>query len=180
MKNSLAIAAISEFTHEIAQSPEEAIATYGVSVNWESGTRTRVKTLPMTLGEHRINRDFEWLIDEPRQLVGTNQAPNPQEQLLGALGACVTVAFTVGATLLKVQLESLKVNVTSELDLAGFLSVDSQSAVGALAINVDIEVAGDGTQEQFEFLRAQAISHSPNAMTLMQGAEIKSSLTLNN
>ena len=179
MRNSIPLSAISEFANEIKQSPVEGIAKYGVELNWESATRSRVKALPMQLGEHIVNRQFEWIIDEPRQLLGTNQAPNPQEYLLSGLGACMMVAFTVGATIMKIQLDELKITVKGELNLAGVLNVDDCAPVGFKSITYTIDVSGDGTPEQFEELRQNAIKHSPNAMTLANGTELNGQLRVN-
>jgi uncharacterized OsmC-like protein len=178
MRNSISVSALSEYVNEITEFPAEGIAKYGVELNWETGTRSRVKALTMEIGPHVVSRDFEWTIDEPRQLLGTNQAPNPQEYLLSGMGACILVGFTVGASIMEVQLESLKVTVKGELNLAGFLGVDESAPIGFKTINYLIEVSGDGTAEQFEQLREKAISHSPNAMTIMKGADLQGELVI--
>jgi uncharacterized OsmC-like protein len=178
MRNSIPVSALSEYVNEIKEFPAEGIAKYGVELNWETGTRSRVKALTMEVGPHRVNRDFEWVIDEPRQLLGTNQAPNPQEYLLSGMGACILVGFTVGASIMEIQLESLKVTVKGELNLAGFLGVDENAPIGFKTIQYLIEVSGDGTNEQFQELREKAISHSPNAMTIMKGADLQGELVI--
>ena len=38
-------------------------------------------------------RDHVWNADEPIEVRGTDQAPNPYEMLLGALGACTTLTL---------------------------------------------------------------------------------------
>lgn len=179
MRNSIPVSALSEYVNEVKESPEEGIAKYGVELNWETGTRSRAKALPMEVGPHVVSRDFEWVIDEPRQIMGTNQAPNPQEYLLSGIGACILVAFTVGASMMEIQLETLKVTVRGNLNLAGFLEVNPQATIGFDTLNYTIEVAGDGTAEQFEELRNKALSHSPNAMTIMQGAKLEGELIVN-
>lgn len=178
MRNSIAVSALSEYVNEIKEFPAEGIAKYGVELNWESGTRSRVKALSMEIGPHIVNRDFEWIIDEPRQLLGTNQAPNPQEYLLSGMGACILVGFTVGASIKEIQLESLRVTVKGELNLAGFLGVDENAPIGFKQLQYLIEVSGDGTEQEFEELRQVAISHSPNAMTIMKGADIQGDLII--
>lgn len=178
MRNSISVSALSEYVNEIKEFPAEGIAKYGVELNWETGTRSRVKALTMEVGPHRVNRDFEWVIDEPRQLLGTNQAPNPQEYLLSGMGACILVGFTVGASIMEIQLESLKVTVKGELNLSGFLGVDENAPIGFKTIQYLIEVSGNGTDEQFQELREKAISHSPNAMTIMKGADLQGELVI--
>src|SRR5215470_9104143 len=98
MRNSISVSALSEFVNEVREVPEEGAASYGVRLDWESGARARVQAKTMTLGPHRISRSFSWKADEPRQLLGTNHAPNPQELLLSGLGACIMVSFMAGAS----------------------------------------------------------------------------------
>lgn len=178
MRNGIPAAGLSELAHEIRDNPRQGIATYGVSVRWLSGTRAQVSTLPMSIGAHRVNRDFSWMIDEPRQLGGANHAPNPQEYLLSGLGACLMVGFAVGATVMGIQLSTLEVEVRSTLDLAGFLDARKGAPVPMTGIEYTIKVEGDGTPEQYERLRQQAEAHSPNAMSLLQGVPLSGRLTV--
>jgi uncharacterized OsmC-like protein len=178
MRNGISAAGLSELAHEIRDNPRQGIASYGVTVRWLSGTRAQASTLPMTIGAHRVNRDFGWLIDEPRQLGGSNHAPNPQEYLLSGLGACLMVGFAVGATVLGVQLSMLEVEVRSALDLAGFLAARADAPVAMSRIDYTIRVEGDGTPEQYERLRRQAEAHSPNAMSLAGGVPLAGRIEL--
>lgn len=178
MRNNISVTALSEYVNEIKQSPEEAIAKYGVELDWQSGTRSLAKALPMEIGPHKVSRDFSWSIDEPRQLLGSNHAPNPQEYLLSGLGACIMVGFMTGASLMKIQIEALSIRVKGNLDLRGFLGVDDNVQVAFDKIEYQINVAGDGTREQFEAIKEKAISHSPNAMSLQKGVKIEGSLVV--
>ncbi|OPX55242.1 Uncharacterized OsmC-related protein [Oceanospirillum multiglobuliferum] len=178
MRNGISVTGLSEFVDEIKQNAEEGIAAYGVELNWQSGTRSKVKTLPMTIGTHRISRDFSWEIDEPRQLLGCNHAPNPQEYLLSGVGACIMVGFAVGASVMEIQLETLKVTVQGELNLAGFLNITPDVPVSFTELKYCIEVAGNGTPEQFEQLRQTALKQSPNAMTIMNQVSVVGDLII--
>lgn len=178
MRNGIALSALSEYAHEIRETPAEGVVSYGVSVDWQTGTRARASAMPMCVGPHKVSRNFEWTIDEPRQLLGSNHAPNPQEYLLSGLGACIMVGFVVGASVMEIQLESLSVKVEGELDLAGFLGVTEGAPIPFSEIRYTIEVAGDGTPEQFEELREKAVSHSPNAMTIASSTPLKGALRI--
>jgi uncharacterized OsmC-like protein len=165
MRNGIPVAAISEFTNMVKEQPSFGEAKFGVSLQWQSGTRTAVRTLPATFVGQKVNRDFSWQIDEPKQIGGTNHAPSPQEMLLSAFASCMVVTYVVGASMKGIQLSRLEIDVQGELDLAGFLGLNSE-AVKLKGINYTLYVAGDGTPEQFEELRKVAQAHSPNAMTL--------------
>ncbi len=176
MRNGIPAAGLSELAHEIKQQPEQGRATYGVQVKWLSGTRAQASALPMQVGDQAVNRDFQWLIDEPRQMGGSNHGPNPQEYLLSGFGACMMVAYLVGASVMGIQLSQLAIEVRSELDLAGFLGVNDKAPVALKGITYVVRVTGDGTSEQFECLRETAQAHSPNAMSLAKGVVVTGSV----
>ena len=176
MRNGIPAAGLSELAHEIRQHPDQGLAHYGVRLQWLSGTRSQVSSLPMQLGDQRVQRDFAWTVDEPRQLGGSNHGPSPQEYLLSGFGSCLMVAFLVGASVRGIQLSELSVEVRSSLDLAGFLNARDGAPVPLQGIRYLIRVAGDGTSAQFEELRQQAQTHSPNAMSLAQGVPVQGSI----
>ena len=178
MRNGIPAAGLSELAAEIKQQPPQGIATYGVQVQWLSGTRSQASTLPMKVGDQTVNRDFNWTIDEPKQLGGSNHAPNPQEYLLSGFGSCMMVAYLVGATIMGIQLSHLAIEVHSEIDLAGFLSVRDDAVVPLKGIRYVVRVAGDGTLAQFETLRQTAQAHSPNAMSLATAVSVSGSTEL--
>lgn len=78
---------------------------------------------------HRFaNRDFTWIIDEPKQMGGSNHAPNPQEYLLPGFGSCMMVAHLVGASVMCIQLAQLEIEVRREIGLGRFLAVNPPTA----------------------------------------------------
>ena len=167
MRNSIPTAALSEFVNEVANDPDEGMMSYGIEIDWESGTRARTSTKPMLVGPHKVSRSFEWKADEPRQLMGNNHGPNPQELLMSGLGSCMMVAFVAGATAEGIQLESVKIDFDGTLDLRGFMGLGTNATVGFPEIRYTIHVTGDGTREQFEELHRRAVKHSPNAQTII-------------
>ncbi|WP_417620587.1 OsmC family protein [Parasphingorhabdus sp.] len=172
MKNSISVCALSEFVNEVESSPEEACASYAVDLEWQSGARSKASTAPMKVGPHTVSRTFSWSIDEPRQLLGSNHAPNPQEYLLSGFAGCLMMAFVSGATAQDIQLETAVIHVTGDLDLRGFLGAGGSSSVGFSDLHYRIEVCGDAAPDEFEALMRQAESHSPNAMTLAQPVKL--------
>jgi len=178
MRNSISACGLSEFANEVRDRPEEGAVSYGVRLAWESGTRSRVEAKTMTVGPHRVSRSFTWKVDEPRQLLGTNHGPNPQELLLSGLGACIAVSFLAGATAMGIQIESLSVDVDADLDLRGFLGLETNKPTGFSGVRYHIAVAGDGTPEQFEALRTRALAHSPNANALARGVALEGDISV--
>jgi uncharacterized OsmC-like protein len=178
MRNSISASALSEFVNEVRERPEEGALSYGVHLAWESGTRSQAEAKTMTVGPHRVSRSFRWKVDEPRQLLGTNHAPSPQEYLLSGLGACIMVSFLSGASAMGIQVETLEVEIDADLDLRGFLGLETNKPTGFSGIRYHIAVSGGGTPEQFEELRRRALAHSPNANTIAHGVPIEGDLTI--
>lgn len=176
MKNAISIAGLAELAAEIEQTPAQGLASYGIGLAWMSGTRASVEALPMRIGDQRISRGLRWEIDEPRQLGGSNHAPNPQEYLLSGLAGCLMVGFLIGASVRGIQIGSLAIEVHADLDLAGFLAVRAEAPVALAGIRYAMTVVADADDDVLEQLRAQAEQYSPNAMTLTRGVRIDGSI----
>lgn len=166
MLNNINISGLSEFTNEVKQNNIQGKASYGVVLNWESGTKNTVSTKNMILGEHKLVRDFKFTIDEPTQLLGVNCAPNPAEYLLGGLAGCMAVTFMAGATAMNIQIEQLKLEIDGELDLQGFLGINPDVEAGFPELNFIFHVKGNGSQKQYDTLMNRVSKHSPNFNTI--------------
>lgn len=204
MKNGISIAALSEFAHEVRGAPAEGRAAYGVTLDWEAGTRATARADGMRIGTHRVARSFSWTVDEPRQLLGSNHAASPQEYLLSGLGGCILVSFLAGATTRGVRLESLDVTVEGEIDLRGFLGLagDAEAAptdrppaeaapadgapagppepgavpTGFEGIRYSIRARGDAEPAVMEEIHREALLHSPNAATIRRPVALTGTL----
>lgn len=65
------------------------------------------------------SRDLSFVIDEPKDLGGTNEGPNPVEVVLGALGACQAITARLYSKKFGVEIEDFRVELAGELDLDG-------------------------------------------------------------
>jgi uncharacterized OsmC-like protein len=98
--------------------------------------------------------------DEPPVLLGQNQAPNAGEYLLHALAACLTGTIVYHAAARGIALDGLETTIHGDLDLHGFLGLDSNVRPGYEQIRVTIKVAGDFDDNQFAEL-ASLTRYSP-------------------
>jgi len=178
MLNNINLSGLSEYANEVKQNNIQGKASYGVVLNWESGTKTTVSTKNMILGEHKLVRDFSFTIDEPTQLLGVNCAPNPAEYLLGGLAGCMAVTFMAGATAMNIEVEQLKLEIDGELDLQGFLGTNPDVAPGFPELNFIFHVKGNGSQEQYDILMKRVSKHSPNFNTIKNEVRMISVLTV--
>lgn len=177
MLNNINIAGLSEYANEVKECPTEARASYGVVLNWESGTKTTVNTKNMVLGNHKLVRDFQFTIDEPSQLLGINCAPNPAEYMLGGMAGCMAVTFMAGATAMNIQIDKLQLEIDGELDLHGFLGLNEEANPGFPELKFIFHVKGNGTEEQYQKLMERVTKHSPNFNTIKNEVRIIGELT---
>jgi uncharacterized OsmC-like protein len=118
---------------------------------WIDGghSRTTIKGF-YGAGQEDVTRTQPFTVDsdEPPVLLGQNQAPNAGEFLLHALAACLTGTIAYHAAARGIVLDSLECTIEGDLDLYGFLGLDSNVRPGYDQIRVAIKVAGDFDDSQ--------------------------------
>jgi uncharacterized OsmC-like protein len=106
---------------------DKAQTTWKSEVTWEGALRTAARS-----------RDFEPVaFDGPPTLGGTNTAPNPVEQIPGALGSCLVVGYAANA-----------------------------SAAGISAIQAIVYIESDADDQAIEAVHRKVVSTSPVGHTL--------------
>ena len=92
-------------------------------------------------------------------VLGTH-TPNAGEYLLHALAACVSGTIVYHAAARGIALDGLETTIQGDLDLRGFLGLDSSVRPGYEQIQVTITAAGDFDDDQFAEL-ASLTRYSP-------------------
>ncbi|MGZ3646933.1 MAG: OsmC family protein [Ktedonobacteraceae bacterium] len=132
---------------------------------WQGGFRNQIRT-----------RDFPAsYADEPEVLGGTNTAPNPVEQLLGALGSCLAIGYTANASLLGIQIEELRIELEGHIDLPVFLGLREGHA-GYPDIAISVYLMADAPQETVEELHQQVLRTSPIGQTIEKAIPLHAKL----
>lgn len=176
--NGIDLDAVNDVIAAIQDDASKALVRFAVSTHWtgQTGSRTEVKGYELA-GDH-IARDFEIVADEPLELLGTNSAPNPQELLMAAVNACMTVGYVAGAALHGIKLERLEIETTGQLDLRGFLGLDDSVAPGYEMIDYTVRIAGNGTPEQFQAIHRTVMQTSPNYFNMARPIRMTGQLCL--
>src|SRR3954452_24602198 len=71
----------------------KATTSWRAATTWQGQTRTRAEVHGISIGGQDVPPRFPIDIDEPRELGGSNKFANPQEHLIAALNACITVGY---------------------------------------------------------------------------------------
>lgn len=164
--NGLDLTALGEVVEAIGQDPKKALVSFDVTTRWQGQTRSETTVDGYTIGGERVERSHKIVADEPFELLGSDGAPNPQELLMAAANACMTVGYVAGAALKGITLTELEIRMNGTLDLRGFLGLSDRVAPGYEAIDYEVRIAGNGTPEQFEEIHQTVMKTSPNYFNL--------------
>jgi uncharacterized OsmC-like protein len=174
--NGLDLAALGDFVEAIEKDSSQAKVDFDVVTRWKGQTRSETTVSGYTLGGERIERSHTIVADEPVDLLGADNAPNPQELLMAAFNACITVGYVAGASLKGINLESLEIKTRGQLDLRGFLGLSDAVAPGYENIDYVVTIKGDGSPEDFEEIHQTVMRTSPNYFNMSRPIKMNGSL----
>lgn len=106
---------ISNVISHVRENPVDKDVTFSVDSKLERGFRSEINV-----------RNFRFIADEPESLGGENEAPNPVEYVLGALASCQEIVIKAYAGQLGINLNSIKVEASGDLDLQGFFNLSDE------------------------------------------------------
>ncbi|MFC6651205.1 OsmC family protein [Paenibacillus rhizoplanae] len=138
-----------------------ALQTFKASAHLQDGVQVKV-----------ASRNFEFIIDEPKSLGGTDTGMNPVEALLASLGACQSIVARVYAPKFGVNLKDFFVDVEGDLDLDGFFN-KSQVRPGYSEIRYTFRIKTDSPKEQVEEFVRFLESKCPVGDTLANPVNLK-------
>jgi len=174
--NGLDLNALGETVEAIQEDAKKAIVCFDVTTRWTGQTRSETTVEGYTLGGERIVRNHKIVADEPCELLGSDGAPNPQELLMAAFNACITVGYVAGASVHGITLDSLEIRTRGELDLRGFLGLSDAVAPGYENVEYEVRIAGNGTPEQFEEIHQTVMKTSPNYFNISRPIRLSGTL----
>jgi len=155
--NQVDLNAVGALVEKIRQRPSAAQTTWSAQVRWTGAFRSEAAV-----------RDFAPIAsDEPAGLGGTDSAPNPVEQLLGALGNCLAVGYAANASAAGIAIRDLRIDLDGDLDLHAFLGL-ADGHPGFSAIRVAVHLDADADEAAVAALHAKVAATSPVGKTLSQ------------
>src|SRR5260370_4651743 len=156
---------IAALSNKIQEETAQGDTLWKAEVIWQKGFRNqiRIRDLPASYA------------DEPEALGGTNTAPNPVEQLLGALGSCLAIGYTANASVRGIQIEDLRIELEGHIDLPVFLGLHEGHA-GYSDVAIKVYLKADAPQETLDELHQQLPKTSPLAHTLAKPTPLHATL----
>jgi uncharacterized OsmC-like protein len=162
----------------VKREPAKGTTNWRVTTAWQGQARSRAEIESYEIGGERVPRRFSIDIDEPRELGGSNSFANPQEHLIAALNACMTVGYVAQCAVRGITLESLAIETDGKIDLRGFLGIDPAVPPGYENLNYTVRIKGNGTKEQFAEIHQAVMATSPNFYNLSRPVALKPALVV--
>ncbi|MCX5662936.1 MAG: OsmC family protein [Planctomycetota bacterium] len=174
--NGINLPALRGAMEAIKADPKNGVTNWTVRSQWKGGTRSDHAVDGFGMGGQHVPRSFVMKADEPRELIGTDAYPNPQEYLLAGLNACMLVGYAAAATAMGVKLTRLEIETTGDIDLRGFLGLDPAVPAGYDRLKQVVHIAGDGTPAQFAKMHEMVHRTSPNYFNITRAIKVESEL----
>lgn len=144
------------------------VTNWRVTTTWRGQTHSRSQVEHFGMGGQQVPRRFSIDIDEPSELGGGNAFANPQEHLLAALNACMTVGYVAQCAVRGITIEKLEIETAGDIDLRGFLGIDPAVPPGYENLRYVVRIKGSGSKEQFAEIHRAVMATSPNFYNVSQ------------
>ncbi len=176
--NGLDLDALFALIGGVKQDPAKGKTSWRVTTSWLGQTRSHAQIEGFGIGGEQVPRRFSIDIDEPFELGGTDRFANPQEHLLAALNACMTVGYVAQCAVRGITLERLEIETDGEIDLRGFLGLDPAVPPGYESLRYTVRIKGNGTKEQFAEIHEAVMATSPNFHNVARPITLKPMLVV--
>ncbi|ACL69237.1 OsmC family protein [Halothermothrix orenii] len=121
-------------------------------------------------------RDFKIVIDEPENLGGTNDGPNPVEYVLAALSGCLNVVGHLVAKEMGFELKGIEFELEGDLDPAKFSGQDTDTRAGYQEIRVNIKPDTNADEDTLSKWLEAVETRCPVSDNLANATPVKISL----
>jgi uncharacterized OsmC-like protein len=122
-------------------SETDHLERFAVSASSKSETKTVVEA-----------RSFDFVVDEPADLDGTDDGPTPVEYLIGSWAGCLNVVTHTVAAERDIDIEHIEFEIVGELDPRKFLGLADDVRAGYQDIRVNITVESDADADELDAL----------------------------
>lgn len=170
--NGIDLAALERTKKSVLADPRGAQAKFRVRTEWKGQTRSESTLEAITRDGEAVPRPFTIAADEPREMLGSDSAPNPQELLMSGVNACMVIGYVAQASVRGISLDVCRIETEGELDLRGFLGLDETVPAGCRRISYTVWLEGDGSREELEQIHQAVMATSPNFFNLAQPVQM--------
>lgn len=133
-----------------------------IKVTAFAGSSTKTEIIA---GKHKVS------IDEPPFFGGKDEAPSPVAMFLASLAGCINAIGQWVAKEMDIQIHSLKMEISGDVDSACFCQDAKEVRAGFSAIRVSLELDSDADGRQVEVWKAAVLRRCPVCDNICHPAE---------
>jgi uncharacterized OsmC-like protein len=175
--NGFDVATIQEVAQVLIEDPSKALVEFRVRSSWLDGAAAEHRVESFELGGASIPRKFTFRSDEPREFLGSDSAPNPQEYLFAALNACMLYTYAIKAAVMGITALRIAVDTRGKLDLRGAMGLAPVPA-GCESLACTVRIKANATSDQLEALHQEVLKTSPNVYHLVKSIQLAPTLMI--
>lgn len=142
-----------------------ATLKFGIKAHSENPTKTVVEA-----------RNFKIIVDEPKNLGGTDDGPNPVEYVLAAFAGCLNVVGHLVAREMDIPLRGIEIEMEGDLDPAKFMGKDTEERAGYKEIRVSLKPDADAEEETLQAWMTAVKARCPVSDNLANTTPVKVTL----
>ena len=155
-----------------------AKVTFQMQTHWQSGDGFKITSTGKNfqIGGQTVERREAFTVasDYPNEMGGMSKGPTVCEMCMASIASCVSQTIVAYATMMGVQLDSIRIQTEGDIDIRGFTGVSEKVRPGAqefrMSIHLDSKTA---SKEQLAKLYELGKRFSPAIDTLAHGTTIK-------
>lgn len=179
IRNGVSVTQLEDTIQAIKADPAKGQTRFAVTTTWKGGAVSETRVDGWELAGEWKPKDFTIRIDEPQELLGTNTAANPQEYLMAAMNACIMATYVANSAARGIEIESLEIETEGNIDLRGFLAIDSSVPAGYDEIRYTVRFkAKSGDEKDIRKVHEAVIATSPNFYNLAKAIPLKPTLVI--
>ena len=160
--NGLDLGTLSEILGTWQADPEKRKTVWRSRVEWQGGFRNTAHAR-----EHAPVQ-----VDEPAGLGGSDTAPNPAELLLGAVGTCLSIGYTLNAAARGIELQHIALDLEGDIDLSVFAGLADEGTAGYSNIRVRAHIQSDAPDDVVQTLHEHVVRTSPICSTVTRPVNV--------
>ena len=167
--------ALVETSKAVEANTEVADFQFRLKNSWVDGGENRsvINDFRGACQEHRRDRPFTMVNDEPPVLLGEDVGPNPVEYVLHALAGCLTTSLVYHAAANRIAVRAVSTRFEGDLDLRGFLGMSDEVKRGYKAIRVVFDIDADVDEDGKRQLIAMGQKYSPVFEMVSAGVPVR-------
>lgn len=139
-----------------------ATLKFSIKAHSENPTKTVVEA-----------RNFKIVVDEPKNLGGTDDGPNPVEYVLAAFAGCLNVVGHLVAQEMGFSLKGMEINMEGDLDPAKFMGKETEERAGYKEIRVSLKPDSDADEETLQKWMTSVKARCPVSDNLANATPVK-------